>query len=644
MPIKVTLPDGSVRELPDGSTALQVAESISKGLAKVVVAAKVNGEVWDFHRPLPAACSVLLIKEDSPEGLEVIRHSAAHIMAGAVRRLYGPGVKFGYGPAVEDGFYYDMEFPEGVKFSEEDLPKVEAECRKIIEADYPFERKDLPKAEVVGMMKSLGQPYKVETLEKDIKDPTASIYTDGDFTDLCEGPHVPSTGRVRAIRLTKVTGAYWKGDASNRMLTRLYGTAWHQPKALEEYLRRIEEARKRDHRRLGQDLELFMFHDWSPGAVFFLPKGAVVYNELTAFIREEYRKRGYQEVITPQLYNKALWQLSGHWDHYRENMFLLEVDKEEFSLKPMNCPSHVLMFNHRRRSYRELPLRIADFCPLHRNEVRGVLAGMTRVRKFEQDDAHVFCTPDQIEAEIAAEIDFVNAVYSDVFKMPFTAKLSTRPAKFLGEVEAWNRAEAALEKALKDRRVSYVVNAGDGAFYGPKIDFDMKDAIGRPWQLSTIQLDFQLPLRMGAEYEGSDGRRHPPVMIHRAILGSLERFIGVLTEHYAGQFPLWLAPVQAAVIAVTPVTDEIAAHARKVHAALAEAGLRSEIDLSADNISDKIKPREIQKIAYMAVVGAREAGAGTVAVRRHGKGNQGAQKVEDFVAHLRREVAAKTAL
>jgi threonyl-tRNA synthetase len=638
MAVNVTLPDGAVREYPDGTNALQVAESISKGLAKVVVAAKVDGEVWDFHRALPSRCAVLLIKEDQPEGLDVIRHSAAHIMAGAVRRLYGDAVRFGYGPPVDDGFYYDMEFPEGVKISEDDLAKIEAECRKIIAADYPFERKDLPKAEVVARMKALGQGYKVETLEKDIQGPTASIYTDGDFTDLCEGPHVPSTGRVRAIKLTKVTGAYWKGDPKNRMLTRLYGTAWHSQKALDEYVRRIEEAKKRDHRKLGQELELFMFHDWSPGAVFFLPKGAVVYNELMAFIREEYRKRGFHEVVTPQLYNKALWELSGHWQHYQENMFILDIDEERYSLKPMNCPSHVLMFKHRRRSYRELPLRIADFCPLHRNEVRGVLSGMTRVRKFEQDDAHLFCTEEQIGPEISGQIDFVNHVYTKTFKMPFTAKLSTRPEKFLGKVETWNAAEAALEKALKDNGVGYVINAGDGAFYGPKIDFDIKDAIGRSWQLATIQLDFQLPQRMGCEYEGSDGQRHVPVMIHRAILGSLERFIGVLVEHFGGDFPLWLAPVQAAVV---PVSADQNDYAKDVQRKLAEAGFRSEIDLSADRFSYKIRALELQKVPFMAVVGAKEAAAGTVAVRERRKGDLGPVKVDDFIARLRRDVAAK---
>ncbi|HXG61177.1 MAG TPA: threonine--tRNA ligase [Planctomycetota bacterium] len=641
MPVRVTLPDGSVREFPDGATALDVARSIGPGLARAAIAARVNGEVWDFHRPLPRECRVEILKEDQPEGLEVIRHSAAHIMAGAVRRLYGPGVKFGYGPPVEDGFYYDMEFPEGVKISEEDLARIEAECRKIIEADYPFERQDLPKEEVVRRMRELGQPYKVETLEKDIQDPTASIYTDGDFTDLCEGPHVPSTGRVRALKLTKVTGAYWKGDARNRMLTRIYGTAWHSPKALEEYLRRIEEARKRDHRRLGQELELFMFHDWSPGAVFFLPKGAVIYNELVTFLREEYRKRGFEEVVTPQLYNKALWELSGHWEHYRENMFLLKVDEEDFSLKPMNCPSHVLLFKHRRRSYRELPMRIADFCPLHRNEVKGVLSGMTRVRKFEQDDAHIFCTEEQIGPEIAGQIDFVNYVYRDVFRMPFTAKLSTRPERFLGSVEVWDRAEAALEKALRDHGVEFSVNKGDGAFYGPKIDFDIKDALGRAWQLATIQLDFQLPLRMGVEYEGADGRRHVPVMIHRAVLGSLERFIAVLIEHYGGEFPLWLAPVQAAVI---PVSEKEHEYAREVLGKLRAAGLRAEIDLSGERVSYKIRAHELRKVPYMAVVGPREAQAGTVAVRARRKGDLGPVKVEDFVSELRRDVAAKNPL
>ncbi|MBI4566607.1 MAG: threonine--tRNA ligase [Planctomycetes bacterium] len=635
MSVHVILPDGARREFPDGTTGLQVAEAISKGLAKVAIAVRVNGEIWDVRRCLPAECALEVIKEDSPDGLFVIRHSAAHIMAGAVRRLYGSGVKFGFGPPVEDGFYYDMEFPDHVKVTEDDLPNIEEECRKIIAADYPFERADVPHGDAVRRMEELGQPYKVETLRQDIHDPTASLYTDGDFIDLCEGPHVPSTARVRALRLMKVTGAYWRGDPHNRMLTRLYGTAWASQKALDEYLRRLEEAKKRDHRKLGQELELFLFHEYSPGAVFFLPKGAILYNELLAFLRREYRRRGYQEVITPQLFNRKLWETSGHWEHFRENMFVLSVDEEEYSLKPMNCPSHMLIYQHRRRSYRELPMRIADFCALHRNEIRGVLAGMTRVRKFEQDDAHIFCTAEQIEGEVFGCLDFVRHVYERVFGMPYEAKLSTRPPTFMGEAALWDRAEAALKTALEKAGVAYAAAPGEGAFYGPKVDFFMKDAIGRDWQLSTIQLDFQLPRRFGAEYEGADGQRHVPVIIHRAILGSLERFIGVLVEHYAGEFPLWLAPVQ---VVVLPITEQEEAYARSVHAELTGAGFRSEIDLSNQRLSYKIRAATLQKAPYMLVCGAREAASGTVAVRARKEGDEGVVRVDEFIDRLRREI------
>ncbi|MBI2900768.1 MAG: threonine--tRNA ligase [Planctomycetes bacterium] len=632
MPIRVKFPDGSAKEFPDGSTALDVARSISKGLAKASIAAKVNGQVRDLSRPLPAECDLVLLKEGTPEALEVQRHSGSHVLAGAVRRLYGPDAKFGVGPPVDDGFFYDIEFPG--KVSEDDLPGIEAEMRKIVQENVPFVREDLPKEVVVRRMRDMGQGYKLEIL-KDIPDATASIYTDGDFVDMCEGPHVPSTGRVGAFKLDRITGAYWRGNAANKMLTRIYGLMFHDDKELQAYVTRREEAKKRDHRKLGQELELFMFHDWSPGAPFFLPKGTVIYNELLSFIRAEYRKRGFQEVVTPQLFNKGLWELSGHWEHYRENMFLLKIDEEDFSLKPMNCPSHVLMFKHRRRSYRELPMRIADFCPLHRNELRGVLAGLTRVRKFQQDDAHIFCTVEQIEQEIRGQIDFVNHVYGRVFRMPFAARLATRPPQFLGEAETWDRAEAALEKALKDYGVTYSIDAGGGVFYGPKIDFDMRDALGRPWQLSTIQLDFQLPQRMDAKYEGPDGKYHHPVMIHRAILGSLERFIGVLTEHYGGEFPLWLSPVQAVVL---PVTDKDEGYAKEVGAKLAAAGVRCEIDLSNDRISYKIRASQLQKVPYMLVVGAREREAGTVAVRDRKKGDLGPVRADDFLVNLRREI------
>ena len=632
MPVKVRFPDGTSKDFPDGVTAMEVAQSISKGLAKASIAAKVNGQIWDLSRKLPAQCDLLLIKDGTPEALEVKRHSGAHILAGAVRRLYGPAAKFGVGPPVDDGFYYDIEIP--AKVSEEDLPKIEAEMKRIVQDDFAFVREDLPKDRVVERMAALGQGYKLEIL-KGIPDATASIYTDGDFVDLCEGPHIPSTGRVGAFKLDRITGAYWRGDAKNPMLTRIYGLLFHTDQELQAHVHAREEAKKRDHRKLGREMELFMFHDWSPGAVFFLPKGAVIYNELLSFLREEYRKRGFQEVVTPLLYNKALWERSGHWEHYRENMFLLKVDEGEFSLKPMNCPSHVLMFQHRRRSYRELPMRLADFCPLHRNELRGVLAGLTRVRKFEQDDAHIFCMPEQIEQEIRAQIDFVNHVYGRVLRMPFAARLATRPEKFLGEVETWNRAEAALEKALKDYGVSYTLDVGGGAFYGPKIDFDMRDALGRPWQLSTIQLDFQLPQRMDAKYEGPDGKYHHPVMIHRAILGSLERFIGVLVEHFGGEFPLWLSPVQATVL---PVTDKDEEYAVLVRQKLLAGGIRCEIDLSNERISYKIRASQLEKVPYMLVVGAKERETGTVAVRERKAGDRGAVRLEDFLVNLRREI------
>jgi threonyl-tRNA synthetase len=641
MGVKVTLPDGAVREYPDGTTGFQVAESISKGLAKQAIAVKVNGQVWDLHRTLPAESAFVIIKEETPEGLDVIRHSAAHILAGAVRRLYGPAVKFGYGPPVEDGFYYDIEFPEGVKVSDADLAKIEEECRKIIASDYKFERTDVPHASAIDRMKELGQPYKVETLEKDIKDPTASLYTDGDFTDLCEGPHVPSSARVRAIKLTKITGAYWKGDLKNKMLTRIYGTAWASQKALDEHVRRLEEAKKRDHRKIGQELELYMFHEYSPGAPFLLPKGAIVYNRLLQFVRDEYRKRGYSEVVTPQIYSSRLWQTSGHWDHFRENMFTLKIDEEDYALKPMNCPSHVMMFQHRRRSYRELPLRIADFCPLHRNELKGVLSGMTRVRKFSQDDAHIFCTEDQMEQEIRGVLDFIKYVYIDVFGMSYDVKLSTRPAKFLGEPALWDRAEAALEKALTELKIPFTPNPGEGAFYGPKIDYDIKDALGRSWQLPTCQLDFQLPRRFEAEYEGADGKRHTPVMIHRAVLGSLERFMGILVEHYAGEFPLWLAPVQAAVI---PIGEAEEPYAKSLHGKLLEAGIRAELDLSPQRVSYKIREATLQKVPYMLVCGAREAASGSVSVRERKAGDLGAVPTGELIEKLRRDIGVQTAL
>ena len=483
---------------------------------------------------------------------------------------------------------------------------------KIVAEKLDIKRKLLTKTEALKLFKD--NSYKIEIINEDVKEgDTITAYQQGDFIDLCHGPHVPNTSYIKAFKLTKIAGAYWRGDIKNKQLQRLYGTAFPSKKQMDEYFKMLEEAEKRDHRKIGKELELFMFHDWSPGSVFFLPKGAIIYNELINFVREEYRKRGYKEVITPQLFNKALWELSGHWQHYKENMFILKVDDEEFSLKPMNCPSHVLIFKSRTRSYRELPLRIADFCNLYRNELRGVLAGLTRVRKFSQDDAHIFCTKDQISSEIMQLLDFVKFIFVDTLKFEFKTKLSKRPEKFMGDVKLWDLAEKALEDALKASKLKYEVKEGEGAFYGPKIDFDVRDAIGRDWQLATIQLDFQMPIKMEAEYEGQDGKRHPAVMIHRAILGSLERLIGVLTEHYAGKFPLWLSPEQARILTVA---DRFNDYAYRLQQKYSSAGIRVEVDDKAETVPFKVREAELDKVNYIIVVGEKEVAANTVTVRK----------------------------
>ncbi len=606
--IKITFPDGAFKEFSKGTTALEIAKTISRGLAEEAVAAKVNGVLYDLTRPVESDAALQLLKFDSAEGKSVFWHSAAHVMAQAVTRLF-PFAKLTIGPVFESGFYYDIEHDP---FRPEDLEKIEGEMAKIVAEKLDIHRKVLLKAEALKVFKD--NQYKVEIINEDVKaGEEISAYQQGDFIDLCHGPHVPNTSYVKAFKLTKISGAYWRGDAKNKPLQRLYGIAFPSKKQLDDYFTMLQEAEKRDHRKLGKELELFMFHDWSPGSVFFLPKGAIIYNELINFVREEYRKRGYKEVITPQLFNKALWELSGHWQHYKENMFVLDVDGEEFSLKPMNCPSHVLIFKNRTRSYRELPLRIADFCVLHRNELRGVLGGLTRVRKFAQDDAHIFCTKEQISSEIMQLLDFVKFVFVDTLKFEFRTKLSTRPEKFMGDVKLWELAEKALEDALKTSKLKYEVKPGEGAFYGPKIDFDVRDSIGRDWQLATIQLDFQMPLKMEAEYEGQDGKRHTAVMIHRAILGSLERLIGVLTEHYAGKFPLWLSPVQ---VRILTVADRFNDYASKLRQKYFEAGIRVEVDDKAESVPYKVREAELDKVNYIIVVGEKEVAANTVTVRK----------------------------
>lgn len=606
--IEITFPDGKSKEFSKGTTALEIARSISRGLAEEAVTAKVNGVLWDLTRPIEADAALQLFKFDSAEGKSVFWHSAAHVMAQAVTRLF-PFAKLTIGPTHESGFYYDMDHEP---FRPEDLAKIEGEMAKIVAERHDIHRKVLTKADALKIFKD--NNYKVEIINEDVKEgEEISAYQQGEFIDLCHGPHVPNTSYIKAFKLTKTSGAYWRGDAKNKSLQRLYGIAFPTKTQMDDYSSMLQEAEKRDHRKLGKDLELFMFHDWSPGSAFFLPKGAIIYNELIGFVREEYLKRGYKEVITPQLFNKALWELSGHWQHYKENMFLLNVDNEEFSMKPMNCPSHVLIFKNRTRSYRELPLRIADFCVLHRNELKGVLGGLTRARKFSQDDAHIFCTREQIGPEIMQLLEFVKYVYVDVFKFEFKAKLSTRPEKSMGEQALWELAEKALEDALKASKLKYEIKPGEGAFYGPKIDFDVRDSIGRDWQLATIQLDFQMPLKMETEYEGQDGKRHTAVMIHRAILGSLERFIGVLTEHYAGKFPLWLSPVQ---VRILTVADRFNDYAHQLRQKYSDAGIRVEVDDKAESIPYKVREAELDKVNYILVVGEKEVAAKTVTVRK----------------------------
>ncbi|MCX8197101.1 MAG: threonine--tRNA ligase [Candidatus Micrarchaeota archaeon] len=604
--LKLRLPDNSTIEVPEGTTAKEAIGTISKRLLSASLAAEVDGKPVDLSYRLLSDCSFKALTFDSKEGKEVFWHSSAHLLAHAVVRLY-PQAKPTIGPPIEDGFYYD--FADLPPISASELKKIEEEMAKIVQENHTFQRKEITKEEAKALFS--GNKFKLELIDE-IPEGQHSIYYSGEWYDLCRGPHIPSTGFIKAFKLTKVSSAYWRGDASKDSLQRIYGISFPEKKQLDEYLRMLEEAEKRDHRKLGQELKLFAFHEWSPGSAFFLPKGTIIANELLAFLREQYAKRGYKEVITPQLFNKELWVQSGHWQYYKENMFLLEVDGQEFSLKPMNCPSHCLIYNMEAHSYRDLPLRIADFCMLHRNEVRGALGGLTRVRKLCMDDAHIFCTPQQVGQEIDNMIDFVKFVYHDTFKMEYKAYLSTRPEKYMGSLEQWNLAEAQLEEALKKNKIPYEINPGDGAFYGPKIDFRFKDAIGRSWQLSTIQVDFQMPQRFKCEYEGPDGKMHTCVLLHRAILGSIERFLGVITEHYAGKFPLWLSPVQ---VALLPVSDRHNEFALSLAQKMKDAGIRAEANCKQETIGAKIRTAQLEKIPFMLVVGDKEVQSGKLAVR-----------------------------
>lgn len=606
--IKITLPDGSVKEYKKGATAGEIAFDIGKRLGEDALMAKINGNLKDLFAPINEDASLQIVTFGDKEGLETFRHSTAHLLAHAVVELF-PEAKPTIGPVVEEGFYYDFDI--GHHFTPEDLARIEQRMHEIAKKDFKVERIELSESEAKQIFKN--NPYKKELIEEFHKEKQPiSAYKQGDFIDLCKGPHIPNTGKIKAFKLTKIAAACWRGDTKNRQLQRIYGISFPEKSQLEQYSKLIEEAEKRDHRKIGRELEWFNFLEESPGAPFFYPKGTIIYNQLTNFIKQEYKKRGYHEVITPLLYDKSLWMTSGHWEHFKENMFTLESEGREFALKPMNCPSHVLIYKSKSRSYRELPLRIADFAPLHRNELSGVLAGLTRVRKMSQDDAHIFAAPEQIEAEIFKLLDFIHYIYDEIFDFEYKVELSTKPDKFMGNEETWDKAEEFIKKSLEKKGIRYEIKAGEGAFYGPKIDFHIKDALGRGWQLATIQLDFQLPERFDATYVGADNTKHRVVMIHRALLGSIERFIGILVEHYAGKLPLWLAPVQ---VKILTVSDKYAGYAKKIKEEFDKSGIRAELDDRTESVSYKVREAQFQKIPLILTVGEKEEKNNSVAAR-----------------------------
>src|SRR5262245_22228637 len=634
--IVVTFADGAQERLPAGTTAGDAlrlhAERIGSGRKEVrrAVAARVEsaeGRVIDLSRPLTEDCALVAVAPDSPEGLSVLRHSCAHLMAQAVQRLF-PGTEITIGPVIENGFYYDFKRPEG--FTPDDLEAIEATMRAIVAENLPVSREEMPREAAVRLFDGMGEHYKVEII-RGIPEETVSLYRQGEFVDLCRGPHLPSTGHMGAFRLTSVAGAYWRGDARNEMLQRIYGTAWASQKDLDAYLKRVEEAKQRDHRKLGAQLDLFSLHPIAPGSPFFHPKGAIVYNTLVTYIRSLYGRYGYTEVITPLIYKTDLWKTSGHYDAFRDDMFLMAQDDDEYGVKPMNCPGHCYLYNTRKHSYRDLPIRFADFSRLHRFEPSGTLTGLTRVRSMAQDDAHIYCTPEQLDAELAAFIAMVREVYDAFGFDRVEVTLQARPEKFLGRAELWDAAEAALDRAARAAGYGVTVLPGEGAFYAPKLGFDFRDVLERSWTLATVQIDCAMPERFGLRYVTADGSEAEPVMIHRAVLGSLERFIAILIEHTAGRFPLWLAPVQ---VRVLPVSEKVEAYARRVAQACRDAGLRGEADLRNEKLNFKIREAQLEKIPVLAVVGEREAGDGTVAPRIGGE-NRGAEALDAFVARTR---------
>ena len=632
--IKVTLKDGSVKEYENALSAIEIAQDISAGLARVAAVAEVDGEPVDLRTVIDHDCTLNILTAKDEEGLSTLRHTASHVMAQAIKRLW-PEVKLAIGPSIADGFYYDVD-PE-TPITADDLPKIEAEMKKIIKEALPLERFELPRAEAIALMQEKGEPYKVELIQDLPEDAVISFYKQGEFTDLCAGPHLMSTKEVgKAFKLMSIAGAYWRGSEKNKMLTRIYATAFNKKEELDAYITMMEEAKKRDHRRLGRELGLFMMHEAGPGFPFFLPKGMTLKNTLLDYWRQIHKKAGYVEVSTPIILNRSLWETSGHWDHYKDNMYTTVIDDEDYAIKPMNCPGGVLVYASEPRSYRDLPMRVGELGLVHRHEKSGQLHGLMRVRCFTQDDAHIFMMPEQIKDEIKGVVGLIDQVYS-LFGFKYHVELSTRPEDSMGSDEDWEAATDGLRSALDELGLPYVVNEGDGAFYGPKIDFHLTDSIGRTWQCGTIQLDFQLPQRFDLTYMGADGEKHRPIMIHRVVFGSVERFIGILIEHFAGAFPFWLAPVQ---VKILPISEKYLEFAGKVRAALEDAGIRTELDERSEKIGFKIRAAQMEKVPFMMVLGDKEAESGEVAVRAR-DGSQETMSLDAFIEKCAKLTAEK---
>ncbi len=632
--IKVTLKDGTIREYEKGVRIEEIVASIGSGLLKVALAAKVDGEVIDLNREIYEDCNLEILTFEDEAGRLALRHTSSHVLAQAVKRLY-PDVKLAIGPAIENGFYYDFDSEKA--FSDGDLELIESEMEKIIKEDYKLHRFELPREEAIKLMKEKGEDYKVELIKDLPEGEIISFYKQEEFVDLCAGPHIISTGKIKAFKLLNVAGAYWRGNENNKMLQRIYGTSFMKKSQLDDYLKMLEEAKKRDHRKLGKELDLFSIQDEGPGFPFFHPKGMIIRNILEDFWRNEHKKRGYQEIKTPIILNADLWHRSGHWDHYKENMYFTEIDEEPYAVKPMNCPGGMLMYKRDLHSYKELPIRMGELGLVHRHELSGALHGLMRVRCFTQDDAHIFMMPSQIKDEIIGVIDMVDYFYS-LFGFKYHVELSTKPEDSMGSDEDWELATNALKEALESKGIKYKINEGDGAFYGPKIDFHLQDCIGRTWQCGTIQLDFQMPERFDLNYIGADGEKHRPVMIHRVIFGSIERFIAILTEHYAGAFPIWIAPIQVIVI---PISEKQYLYAEDISEKLNEHGMRVETDMRSEKVGYKIREAQLQKIPYMLIVGDKEIESNMVSVRDRKEGDIGSMELDSFIDKVRKEIVEK---